>query len=128
MPDFKMPKTPAACADKLKELEDAKKKAQKVADAIGSEHYAVEQHLIGLLEASGAKGVIGNRSKATLKEKEVPTLKDPEKFYAYVKKTGQFNLIQRRLANAAVRELWEDGKKVPGIDRFIHKFIGLTKA
>lgn len=128
-PTFKFPKVLGACADRLKELGDKKSKAQKVVDEIGKEESALEQHMIAELEKQEADGVTGRKAKARINKKEVPILKTDEqdKFYAYVKKHSAFHLLQKRLSSTAIREMWDAGKKIPGIDKFIYKSISITK-
>ncbi len=59
--------------------------------------------------------------------KQVPQVKDWDKFYAFVKKTGQFDLVQRRLADTAIRERWDNGKEVPGVEAFGAVSVSLNR-
>lgn len=43
---------------------------------------------------------------------------DWKKLYAYIKRTGSFELLQRRLTVSAVQERWADNKQVPGVASF----------
>lgn len=45
--------------------------------------------------------------------------------YAYIKKTGHFQLLQRRVSDPTYRELLEAGKKVPGLQPFTKVRINL---
>lgn len=124
---FKIPKTLGECADKLHALAGEKKIAQSVVDKIDAEEKIIEAHLLEELPKQKQEGVVGHAAKANIKKEDIPTLKDPDKFYAFVLKTKDFSLLQRRLARNAIRELWDQGKKVPGVDTFIHKYINVTK-
>jgi hypothetical protein len=47
-----------------------------------------------------------------------PHVKDWEKFYAYVLETKDFSFLERRPGKAAIKERWEDGIDVPGVEKF----------
>ena len=48
-------------------------------------------------------------------------VKDWDKLYTYIKKSGEFGLLQKRLGQSLFKEMFEDGKKVPGVERVIVK-------
>ncbi len=124
---YKFPKALAACADKLYELRAKRQAAQKVADTIEAEEKAIKAHIIDNLPKSEASGVAGKLCRVTAITKEIPQLKDKEKFYAYVKKNNRFDLLQSRLSDAAVKEIWESGKEVPGVGRFNAVTLSINK-
>ena len=59
--------------------------------------------------------------------KQVPQVKDYEPFYAFIKKENRFDLLQKRLSEGAIKEIWDQGKVVPGIEAFTAVTISLTK-
>lgn len=124
---YKFPKTLGACADRLFELRAKRQSAQKVADEIEAEEKAMKAHIIDNLPKSEASGVAGKLCRVTAVTKEIPQLKDSEAFFKYVKKTGRFDLMQRRLSDAAIKEMWDDGKEVPGIDHFNAVTLSINK-
>lgn len=115
---YKFPKTLAACADRLFELREKRLEEQKKVDAIEAEEKAVKEHLIQNLPKSEASGVAGKLCRVTVITKPVPQVQDWDKFYAYVGKTKSFDLLQRRLTDTAIKERWEAGKKIPGVEPF----------
>lgn len=127
-PKFKIPKALGACADRLYELRDLKAAAQKAVDAIEAEYNAIKEYVIETLPKSEASGVAGRTGRVAVVRKEVPQVEDWTAFYAHVKKTGAFELLQRRLGEGAVKERWEAGKVVPGVTKFTAVTISLTKA
>lgn len=124
---YKFPKALAACADKLYELRAKRQAAQKVADEIEAEEKAIKAHIIDNLPKSEASGVAGKLCRVTAVTKEIPQLKDDEAFFKYVKKTGRFDLMQRRLSDAAIKEIWDAGKEVPGIAHFNAVTLSINK-
>jgi hypothetical protein len=37
--------------------------------------------------------------------------------WGYIRETGEFDLLHRRIANLAVKARWEDGKEIPGVGK-----------
>jgi hypothetical protein len=119
---YKFPKALGACADKLFELRNKRLSEQKKVDEIASEETAIEN-----LPKSEASGVAGKLARVTVVTKQVPQVKDWDAFYKYVKKTGSFDLMQKRLTDAAIKERWEAGKEVPGVEHFNAVSVSINK-
>jgi hypothetical protein len=123
----KVPRTLGACADRLFELRTAAAVLNHQLEELDAERKLVQEHLIDNLPKSEARGITGKHARATIVTKEVPTVKDWGKLYAMVIKTKDFSLLQRRVSDAAVRERWEAGKKVPGVEAFTTVAVSVTK-
>lgn len=126
-PKYKFPKALGACADKLFELRAKRLAMQKEVDAVEAEEKAYKEHIINTLPKSEASGVAGKLARVTVVTKEVPQVKDWDAFYKFVKKTGQFDLLQRRLTDAAIKERWEHGKEIPGVEHFNAVSVSINK-
>ena len=50
--------------------------------------------------------------------KHKPHVTDWPAFYKHILKTKDFSLLQRRPGEAAIAERWDDGKVVPGVEKF----------
>lgn len=124
---YKFPKALGACADKLFQLRELRLAKQKEAELIEAEEKALKEHLINTLPKSEANGVAGKVARVSIVTKPVPQVKDWDKFYAHVKKTGQFELMQRRLSDTAIKERWEAGKAVPGVESFNVVTVSINK-
>lgn len=126
-PKFKFPKQLGACADKLYELRQKRLEMQKEVDKVAAEEAALKEHIINTLPKSEASGVAGKLARVTVVTKQIPQVKDWDAFYKYVKKTGQFDLMQRRITDAAIKERWEAGKEVPGVEHFNAVSVSINK-
>jgi hypothetical protein len=115
---YKFPKALGACADKLYELRAKRLAEQKKVDEIAAEETALKNHIIENLPKSEASGVAGKLARVTVVTKQIPQVQDWDAFYKYVKKTGSFDLMQKRLTDAAIKERWEAGKEIPGVGHF----------
>ena len=124
---FKFPKALGGCADMLYELREERKKLQQEVDAVEEEEKALKEYIIQTLPKSQASGVAGKLARVTVITKPVPQVQDWGKFYAYVKKHNAFELMQRRLSDQAVKERWEAGKKVPGVEPFNITTVSINK-
>lgn len=126
-PKFKFPKALGACADRLYELRQKRLEEQKKVDLIEAEEKALKEHIIQNLPKSEASGVAGKLARVTVVTKEIPQVEDWDAFYKYVKKTGNFDLMQRRLTDAAVKERWGAGKEIPGVKHFQAVSVSINK-
>lgn len=124
---YKFPKAMGACADRLFELRNKRLAMQKEVDAVAAEESAIKEHIINTLPKSEASGVAGKLARVTVVTKQIPQVKDYDKFYAYVKKTNSFDLLQKRLSDAAIKERWEAGKVIPGVESFNAVSVSINK-
>lgn len=124
---FKLPKTLAACADRLYEVKEERKAAQRIADQFKLEEAALTDHLINNLPKGEASSVGGKVARATIVTKQEPTVNNWDLLYAHIKKTGSFELLGRSLSAAAIKERWEAKKAVPGVGVFTVVKVSLNK-
>jgi hypothetical protein len=124
---FVPPKQLAQCADLLYTTRQDRLALEKEVEALKARETTLREHLIENLPKSQASGVSGRVANAKIETKEIPQVKDWDLFYKHVKRTGDFELMQRRLSDAAVKERWEAGKKVPGVEVFTATVVSCTK-
>jgi hypothetical protein len=125
---YKFPKAIGACADKLYTLRETRLKAQKVADVIEAEEKALKKHIIENLPKSQASGVAGKLARVTVINKDVPQVSDQEALRKYLNRTKRFDLINNlRPSAAAVTAMWDDGKKIPGVVKFVVTTVSMNK-
>ena len=124
---YEPPPTLGACADELFTLREEKSRLAALVKAVEAKEAAVREKLIAELPKSDQEGAIGKLAKAVIKTDEVPQVEDWQAFYAYVGKKKRFDLLQKRLSDAAIREVWEDGQKVPGVGTFRVVKVSVTK-
>ena len=124
---FKFPKQLGMCADLLYQIREKRLEKQKEVDAIETEEKALKEHIIQTLPKSEASGVAGKVARVTVVTKQIPQVKDWDTFYKHIKKTGDFDLLQRRLTDTAIKDRWENGKKIPGVESFNAVTVSLNK-
>lgn len=124
---FKFPKTMGACADRLYQVRELRLAEQKKVDEIEAEEKALKEHIIQNLPKSDASGVAGKIARVSVVTKIIPQVEDWDKFYAHIKKKGEFDLLQRRVSDTAVKERWDSGKQVPGVKTFNALTVSINK-
>lgn len=124
---FDIPKTLGACADALYTTRQERLVEQKDIKLYEEFEKRLKEHIITELPKSDSTGVSGKVANAKVISDVIPTAEDWDKLYAYIKKNNRFDLLQRRLNEQAVMEMWEEGKEIPGVGRFNVLKISVTK-
>ena len=124
---FKIPKRIGDVADLLYKTRAARLAKKKEMDDLQAQETALKNHLIDVLPKSEASGVAGKAARVQILVKQRVGVEDWDKFYAYIKKTGSFDLLQRRPAENAIKERWEGRKVVPGVAAEPYVDVSITK-
>ena len=122
-----LPPTAAECADLLYDTTQKRLGLSRQLKRMEALETQLETWLIENLPVSNATGTAGQVARVQIKLNPVPTVEDWPKFYAYVKRTGAFDLMQKRLSKEAVQERWEAKKKIPGVGIFNAKKVSCTR-
>lgn len=125
--DFVPPATLGACADELYQLRERRLLAQKQVDELAAQEAKLRDYVISELERQGATAVSGQHARAGVTFTQLGKVADWDAFYAHVRATGDFSLMQRRLNDGALRERWDAQETVPGVVPFAVPKISLTK-
>ena len=104
--------------DELFELRSKKQKLEQQIKKLEAEYGEIEEALLAKLSAEGTDKGAGKRASVTVSTTTVGNLADADKFFAYVKKTGYFHLMQRRLSDPAIRELLASKGSIPGVTTY----------
>jgi hypothetical protein len=120
------PKVLGKLADELYSLREAKAKLNKQVAKLEEREGVVRETLIENLPKSSATGVSGQRANAKVVTKQEPQAKDWPTIYKWILKTKDFSVLNRAVNRASVRERWEDGRKVPGIEPFTVVSVSVT--
>lgn len=122
-----LPMQDAEKADMRYALDKYRLALQKQVEALAAIVTQIDAHFIDTLPISKSTGVSGQVAHIQIKPKVIPRVANWDKFYAHVKKTGQFDLMQRRLSAGAVEERWTAHIEVPGVEPFNTKIVSCTK-
>lgn len=111
--------------DQMYALREQKRALEAKIEVIQAEYNELEQQLMDKMKAEDTNSGKGKKASVSITYSVVGNVTDWDKVYAYVKKTGFFHLFQRRLSDPAVRELFEQGKKIPGCEEFTKARLNL---
>lgn len=104
---------------------------QALADLAEQEKHLKEQQdevdyqLMQKLEADGLSKFSNDQATISISEQIVPQVEDWDALQAHILKTGEFELMQRRPAVKAYRELREAGIEVPGVVDFAKRGLNV---
>lgn len=123
-----------AVVDSYKALNEIRLLMQKEVDAIEAVEKAYRQHLVDNLSKSNQAGVFGLQYKATIKTKrafQVDTQAADggwNRVWQYIYDTGRVDLVQKRLNDKALKDMFEAGEAMPpGINTLQVPEVSITK-
>lgn len=135
-----MPKSMGRCADLYHDIRELRLAMEKEVDEVKARETEVQEHIIANLGGDNDTGAAGLQYRAQLVIKPKPRLLtgvDPQTlvardgwgvFTSWVRKNDFFNMIQKRINEAAIAE-WQDAEKriAPGIEIVQVKTLSVTK-
>jgi hypothetical protein len=137
---LKLPKTLGACVDLYLKLRAERLAQDKVAKDIKAQETEVSEHLIAQIDKRDEGGAVGKTHTAVVKTTDSYRVEDWDAFYAHIRKTGDFQYLNRAINQAAVQEFVDAqekpaGKKglnwkpklPPGVGRFPITKLSVTK-
>ena len=122
-----MPKTIGRCADAYKEVSELRLAMQKEVDTIKERESEINDHILENLSASDDTGASGLKYKAQIKTSVAPSATDWEAIHDFVYENDRFDILGKSLNKKAIEELWDAGKKVPGVVKINVKKVSITK-
>lgn len=125
--ELKVPKTFGAMADALYTTRERRLNLQKEVDALAAFESKLKNKLIDEMPKKDSSGAAGKLARAQIVQEDQPVTEDWESLYKHIKKTGNFDLLNRALNRSAVKARWENGKEVPGVGHFPVIKVSVTK-
>lgn len=122
-----LPKSIGLCADLYSDVRALRLMMEKEVEVIQARETEIKNHIIDNLSKSDDTGAAGKRFRAQIVMKEVPQLADWAAFTGFVMAYDRFDLIQKRLGEKAVKDMWEAGETVPGVAKFNTPTVSITK-
>ena len=122
-----LPKSIGLCADLYSEVREIRLAMQKHVDTVKAREAEIQDHIIANLSKSDDTGAAGKKYRAQIVTKPVPTLRDWDAFTKYVVENQRFDLLHKRIADKPVKDIWEMGETVPGVEKFNTVSVSITK-
>lgn len=119
------PPTLGGQIDALNDLREEKRKLDAQLKDVEQRYEAAQQEVMALLEEQGADKATGKKATASITVAVVGNIEDRDALDAFMKKTGNFQLLQNRISLPAMRELLEKKGAIPGVSVFHKKTLNL---
>ena len=118
----------ATKADAFKELREKRLALKREVDALYQLEKDLKHELIQhLQEAKGVTGISGQLCRIALRPKHTAQVENWDALYDHIRSTGEFELLQRRVGEGAVKERWDNGDVVPGVIDYETADLSVTK-
>lgn len=125
--DGVIPENLATCVDKYYQVREYRLAQQKLVDEIEEYEKALRENLIENIPKSDMTGVAGKLARATIDIKEIPRVENWDDLYKHISRTKSWELLGRKVGEAAVKERWASGKTVPGVRKFKTRVVRINK-
>ena len=122
-----LPKSIGLCADLYSDVRALRLAMEKEVEAVQARESEIRNHIIDNLSKSDDTGAAGKRFRAQIVMKVTPKATDWPKIWAYIAETQRFDLVQKRLGEKAVADMWEAGEAVPGVEKMNIPTVSITK-
>lgn len=87
-------------------------------DALEENEKKLKAKIIAAMAADKITSLGATKSGANYSKKNKPTAGNWPKIYAYIRDTGEFDLLQKRLMESAIIARWDDKIEIPGVVPF----------
>jgi hypothetical protein len=122
------PKTKlGALVDEYHDVQNMRLAVGKIAAALQTYEKAMQEHIIERVDADAEGGAVGKRYIGTIVRETLPIVEDWDAFYAHIKKTNGFDMLNKAVNRAGVRERWEANKAIPGVGQMQAKKLSVRK-
>lgn len=102
----------------------------KEVEELEKKEATLKAHFIDTIPTSASTGAAGKLCRVTIVKKDRFEVTDWAELQEHIRKNagkGAFALVQRRLSDAAVKEVFAAGKAVPGVQKLEYKSISVNK-
>lgn len=111
--------------DEIWTLREAKRDLESEVKAIEKDINALSEQLLETMAINGLFKSTGARATVSISELVKPSVEDWDVFYAYIRKTNQFHLMERRPSVVGCRELFDLKGAIPGVVPFTHRRLNV---
>lgn len=111
--------------EQVKQADEALAKANEAARLASQALDERKEALLAAMQQEGIDSAKVDGFSATIRPKRRFGSSDWDKFYAFLKRSGDFQLLERRLSTKACDELLErrNGKEIPGVSLFEYQAL-----
>lgn len=112
--------------DSLNDVREERRQIAARDKELTAQYSSLEELVKTRLAAEGVDKAAGKKASVSITRNTVATIKDWDALCKWVKRTGHFQLFQRRISDPAFRELLDLKKAViPGLEAFDKETLNL---
>ena len=119
--------TLADLANRRDALRERKRELEAEVKSIDKALAENELLIIERLDEMGVNKFAVGKLSFSISENTVGNVEDWDQVHAYIRDNNAFHLVQRRLANAAYKELLDMGEELPGVVPFNKRSLNFRK-
>lgn len=124
-----------AIADAYGQYRQDRLAQEKVVKSVQERETTLSNHLIENVSKGDGRGKTGMLWQILIKSKTVVQVTDWDAYWGWIFKTKRKDLVQRRVADGAIKEIWESNANlppskqidIPGVSRVEVPVISLTQ-
>lgn len=109
-------------------LREQKRSLEAEIKALDAQLAANEQAMIEIADDLGLDRFAVGKLTFSISEQTVGNVEDWETLYQFIRDNDAFYLLQRRLANAAYKEMLDSGSSLPGVVPFTKRSLNMRKS
>lgn len=122
-----MPPSIGLRADEYHDVREVRLMMEKEVEGVKARENELRESIIADLSKSADTGAAGLRYRAQIVMEAKPKIEDWAKLCKFVAEQGRFELLQKRLGEKAVEEIWDAGYAVPGVEKMRVPEVSITK-
>lgn len=113
--------------DRYQERRNARLATEKIARDQKLLEDADKEIILHTLRKADASSVGGTTHNAVRRVTNEPFAEDWDAVHAYIIEHDAWELMHKQLTSSAVKERWDAGEEIPGVDSFPVEKLGLVK-
>lgn len=124
-----IPENLGIVADHFKEVQALRLEMEKQCKEVKARETELNEHLIENLavDEDDNTGASGLKYRAQITTSVKATVDDWEATYDYIAENDRFDILGKSVNQKAIGEIWDKGKKVPGVSKINVKKVSITK-
>lgn len=119
------PPSLGATTDKMWQLREDKRALDAKLKVVEGQIKELETTLFDLLDAQDTRKAEGKKASVSIGEAVVANVENWDALWPYIVKNKFFHLIQKRVSDPGMRELWALKKVVPGVQPFTKRTLSV---
>jgi hypothetical protein len=110
--------SPGQLVEELGRIWDARIAKEKEAEALKKQEQELKDKVLRSISKDTLDGFQTTHYSVSRQEQVRPTVKDWDAYWNYVLESGDLSLMEKRPGSTAIKERWEHGEDVPGVESF----------